>query len=66
MKLTVNGAECEVEAATTVAALVAEHARTTRGVAVAVDGEVVCRSRWEVCTLYEGAKVEILSAAPGG
>jgi sulfur carrier protein len=37
-----------------------------RGVAVAVDGEIVSRSRWETCVLPEGARVEVLTAMQGG
>jgi len=37
-----------------------------RGVAVAVDGEVVPRARWESFTLEECARVEVLSAMQGG
>jgi thiazole synthase len=37
-----------------------------RGVAVAVDGEVVPRSEWERTALREGQKVEVLAAIQGG
>jgi len=37
-----------------------------RGVAVAVDGEVVPRACWEVFTLAEDARVEVLTAMQGG
>jgi sulfur carrier protein len=37
-----------------------------RGVAVAVDGEVVPRSGWGSFTLADGARVEVLSAMQGG
>jgi sulfur carrier protein len=37
-----------------------------RGVAVAVDGEVVPRARWPELTLREHARVEVLSAMQGG
>jgi sulfur carrier protein len=36
------------------------------GVAVAVDGEVVPRSRWQSFDLDERARVEVLSAIQGG
>ncbi|MFL5815978.1 MAG: sulfur carrier protein ThiS [Conexibacter sp.] len=38
----------------------------TRGVAVAVDREVVRRSAWEQTPLPAGARVEILTAIQGG
>jgi sulfur carrier protein len=37
-----------------------------RGVAVAVDGEVVPRAEWAGTTLAEGQRVEVLSAVQGG
>lgn len=37
-----------------------------RGVAVAVDGEVVPRSSWDGCHLSEGMKVEVLKPVQGG
>jgi thiazole synthase len=37
-----------------------------RGVAVAVDGEVVPRSEWEATSLSDGQSVEVLAAIQGG
>lgn len=37
-----------------------------RGIAVAVDGEVLPRRRWEATTLSDGARVEVLQAVQGG
>ena len=37
-----------------------------RGVAVAVDGEVVPRSEWDRTRLADGARVEVLQAVQGG
>jgi sulfur carrier protein len=37
-----------------------------RGVAVAVDAEVVPRSEWARCRLWDGARVEVLTAMQGG
>jgi sulfur carrier protein len=37
-----------------------------RGVAVAVDAEVVPRGEWGATQLHEGARVEILHAIQGG
>ena len=37
-----------------------------RGVAVAVDGEVVPRGAWEATELHEGQRVEVLQAVQGG
>src|ERR1700753_2770750 len=54
------------------AATLAEAARAAgapepaRGVAVALDGEVVPRSEWESTALRDGAAVEVLAAIQGG
>lgn len=37
-----------------------------RGVAVAVDGEVVPRAEWAHMKIPEGARVEVLTAMQGG
>ena len=37
-----------------------------RGVAVAIDGEVVPRTEWENTTLADGARVEVVQAIQGG
>jgi sulfur carrier protein len=37
-----------------------------RGVAVAVDGEVVPRSGWEATALADGQRVEVVEAIQGG
>lgn len=38
----------------------------SKGVAVAVDGEVVPRTHWEAYALHDGARVEALTAMQGG
>ena len=37
-----------------------------RGVAVAIDGEVVPRAAWETYAIPDGARVEVLTAMQGG
>jgi sulfur carrier protein len=64
--VTVNGDTRVVAPGTTVAALVAELGFEARGVAVAVDGEVVTRRTWEARPLASGARVEVLTIAQGG
>ena len=63
---TVNGEPWKVDPGTSVAALVAAWCPSPRGVAVAVNGEVVPRSTWDVATVAPGDAVEIVSAAAGG
>jgi sulfur carrier protein len=50
----------------TVAELLTRHAIDPRGIAVAVDGEVVRRGVWADTKLHDGAQVEIVTAAAGG
>ena len=54
------------EGSTVDAAVTAAGVQSTRGVAVAVDGEVVPRGRWKRTPLREGQKVEVLQAVQGG
>jgi sulfur carrier protein len=37
-----------------------------RGVAVAIDGEVIPRAAWETHAIPDGARVEVLTAMQGG
>lgn len=68
MKITLNGEEREVEDRRTVAELVESFGpqHNGRGVAVAVNGEVVTRSRWRTTALANDDRVEILRAVGGG
>jgi sulfur carrier protein len=63
-----NGKSSELRAGATVASVLAHLGvdRDARGVAVAVDGEVVPRSSWEIFALPDGARVEVLTAMQGG
>ena len=54
------------EGATVAMAIEASGAPNGRGVAVAVDGDVVPRSEWETTPLADGQKVEVLAAIQGG
>jgi sulfur carrier protein len=65
VQVTVNGVPAELGPHATVAALVAERAAAGR-VAVAVNGEVVPRSRWETTDLAAGDAVEVLAPTAGG
>jgi sulfur carrier protein len=68
VKVIVNGEDQEVPSGVTVAGLVAQLGgeQGERGVAVAVDAEVVPRSAWAETGLSEGQRVEILAAIQGG
>jgi len=68
MNITVNGEAREVEAGASVASVVEmlDVAPGARGVAVALDGEVVSRGRWAETQLSEGSMVEVVAAIQGG
>jgi sulfur carrier protein len=63
-----NGQDSDVRAGETVSAVLARLGLSldARGVAVAVDGEVVPRASWESFALGEDARVEVLTAMQGG
>ena len=63
---TVNGRLCDLAGGITVAKLVDQWCPSPRGVAVAINGEVVPRSTWELAVVAPGDAVEIVSAAAGG
>jgi len=64
----VNGKESELPAGETLAAALErlEIPLEGRGIAVAVDGEVVPRAQWPSFALSEHARVEVLGAMQGG
>jgi sulfur carrier protein len=65
--VTLNGERRELhEPATVEVAVLAAGAPDGRGVAVAVDGEVVPRGQWATTEVREGQKVEVLRAVQGG
>lgn len=73
--VTVNGRPRDVADGMTVGALVAEAlgasagdggADVPRGVAVALNGEVVPRASWEGTWVTAGDRVEVLTASQGG
>jgi sulfur carrier protein len=69
MRLLVNGEPRELPDALSVAELVAGEAPGLgegRGVAVAVDEQVVPRSEWAATRLEDGQRVEVLAAMQGG
>jgi sulfur carrier protein len=63
-----NGRRADVGAGGTVADVLVHLGLPldARGVAVAVDAEVVPRSQWTTFTLAAGARVEVLTAMQGG
>jgi thiamine biosynthesis protein ThiS len=66
MRVTVNGKPDEVEAGTTVAALVSRYNLQPRHVAVEINRNLVPRRSFEQTTLQEGDQVEIVTLVGGG
>jgi sulfur carrier protein len=68
MTVVVNGEARDLAPGTTVQALLdaLDVPGGARGVAVAVDAEVVPRGAWETTQLDDGARVEVLRAIQGG
>jgi sulfur carrier protein len=68
MNALVNGTPHAVEQGTTVADLIAAlgHDPGGRGIAAALNGEVVARKAWPTTPVSDGDRVEILTAIGGG
>jgi sulfur carrier protein len=68
MRVLLNGEAADLADGATVQAAVdsLELPASGRGVAVAVDAEVVPRTEWDTHELREGARVEVLRAIQGG
>ena len=66
--ISLNGRSCEVPAGESLAVVLRDLgiAPDARGVAVAVDDEVVPRAAWESFALPADARVEVLTAMQGG
>ena len=66
--ISLNGQVSEVRAGETVAVMLRDLgiSEDTRGIAVAVDGEVVPRAAWVSFALSADARVEVLTAMQGG
>ncbi len=60
-----NG-EPELYVDESVAQCLDRHGIGQRGIAVAVDGEVVRRRDWGTSRLHDGARVEVVTAVAGG
>lgn len=66
--IVLNGQQSDLRAGETLAAILGrlDLPLDARGVAVAVDGEVVPRAQWGSFALAEHARVEVLTAMQGG
>jgi sulfur carrier protein len=68
MRVVLNGSVAELADGATVQAAVdaLDLPASGRGVAVAVDAEVVPRTQWQTHELNDGARIEVLRAIQGG
>ena len=69
MRIELNGSPVELADEVSLADVVRSAGATLeapRGVAVALDGEVVPRGEWAATALRDGQKVEVLAAIQGG
>jgi sulfur carrier protein len=64
--IVVNGEPSDLAAGLSVRELLDALGAPDRGVAVAVDAEVVPRGEWEAFAVPDGARVEVLTAVQGG
>lgn len=68
MKVVLNGDPAELDDGATVRQAVTATGAPSegRGVAVALEGEVVPRTKWDDISLKEGQRVEVVQAVQGG
>ena len=68
MRVVLNGVDTDMPSESTVADAVALAGapESERGVAVAVEGEVIPRGEWERRVLGEGEAIEVVHAVQGG
>ena len=66
MTITLNGSRHEIADGTTLHQLVADFSLPERGVALAMNGEVVPRSVWASTQVLPDARVEVVTASQGG
>jgi sulfur carrier protein len=66
MRIEVNGEPLDLDGPARLGELVDGRVASRKGVAVAVDGEVVPRTTWDDIELTEGDRIEIVGAVQGG
>ena len=66
MNVVLNGEPRELADGATIADVLALLDAPDRGVAVAVDAEVVPRGEWDDVTLRDGVRIEVVQAVQGG
>jgi sulfur carrier protein len=66
LRLEVNGQHVELAAGSPLSAVVERFTTATRGVAVAVNDEIVPRATWSEHEVADGDRIEIVTAKQGG
>jgi sulfur carrier protein len=66
LEVWLNGATQQVPANTTIAAMVSDLGASATGLAVALNEEVVPRSRWDSTELANHDRIEVLVPTQGG
>ena len=66
MTVTINGTSRDLPSGVTLADVVGQLTPSPKGVAAAVNGEVVPRRAWPGSTLQDGDQVEVVTAVQGG
>ncbi|MFP5019507.1 sulfur carrier protein ThiS [Pseudonocardia phyllosphaerae] len=66
MRIVFNGEARDVDGEPTLAEVLAAAGMPERGIAVALDGQVVPRTAWADTRPADGAQVEVLTAVQGG
>ncbi|MGH8859853.1 MAG: sulfur carrier protein ThiS [Jatrophihabitantaceae bacterium] len=66
MSFELNGDRHDHTPGITLLALIEQHAGSTRGSAVVVDGLVVPRSAWAAYEICNGQRIELITAVQGG
>jgi sulfur carrier protein len=66
MRIEINGRAREIDGPQSVGEIVDGEVADRRGVAVAVDGEVLPRTAWDDSLVTDGTRLEIVGAVQGG
>ena len=66
MTITLNGSRREIADETTLEQLVADFSLPERGVAIAMNSEVIPRSVWAKTPVLPDAQIEVVTASKGG
>lgn len=66
MQITINGTSRQAPEGADLGAVLADYGVAEKGVAVAVDGDVVPRADWTATPVRPGAVIEVLTAVQGG